>query len=178
MKRRFADGREVLKFTAETLLLRLVGLIPPPRVHLVRYAGIFASRASGREALTGRSRNDEPAASASASATAEDLERTRVDLPTLCQTPRPNDPGRPRRLDWAQLLRRAFAIDVLVCPRCQGPMCLIGVVEAPAVIRRIMAHLGLHAAPARAGPQLTLRAGRIDTLLETFDGIDPPAPVD
>lgn len=169
-----SDGREVLTCTAEALLLRLIGLIPPPRVHLVRYAGIFASRARGRNALTGRRRSDEPAASSSA----EGLALTRVDLPTLCQTPRPNDPARPRRLDWATLLRRTFAIDVRVCPRCQGPMRLIGVVEAPAVIRQILTHLGLRAAPARAGPRLTVRAGRIDMLLETFDDLDPPAPVD
>lgn len=57
-------------------------------------------------------------------------------------------------------------------------MRLIGVVEAPAVIRQILTHLGLRAAPARAGPRLTVRAGRIDMLLETFDDLDPPAPVD
>ena len=147
-------------------------------MHLVRYAGIFASRARGRDALTGRRRSDEPAASAGTEDGAEGLDLPRVDLPMLCRTPGPNDPERPRRLDWAQLLRRAFAIDVRVCPRCQGPMRLISLVESPAVIRRILAHLGLHAAPVRAGPRLTVRAGRIDALLETFDGVDPPAPVD
>jgi hypothetical protein len=39
MKRRFSDGRQVLRFSGEALLLRLAALIPPPRVHLVRYGG-------------------------------------------------------------------------------------------------------------------------------------------
>lgn len=174
MKRRFSDGREVLHFPAEALLLRLIGLIPPPRVHLVRYAGIFAARARARDALTGRRRLDEQATSRGA----EDLDLPRVDLATLCRTPGPRDPLRPRRLDWAQLLRRAFAIDVTVCARCQGPMRLISVIEAPAVIRRILAHLGSSTVPARAGPRLCVPAGRIDALLDPFDGVDPPAPLD
>jgi len=32
----------------------------------------------------------------------------------------PDDPGRPRRLGWAVLLKRTYAVDVLVCARCQG----------------------------------------------------------
>jgi hypothetical protein len=40
------------------------------------------------------------------------------------------EPQRPplsnrKRLSWAELLKRVFAIDVLVCPRCEGPRKLI-----------------------------------------------------
>jgi hypothetical protein len=34
----------------------------------------------------------------------------------------PGDPARERRLEWAKLLKRVFALDVLVCARCTGPM--------------------------------------------------------
>jgi hypothetical protein len=175
MKRRYSDGREVLHFAGEALLLRLIALIPPPRTHLVRYAGIFAPRARGRDAVTGARRSDGPV-SASSAKSLDHLPR--VDLATLCRTPGPSHPTRARRLDWATLLRRSFALDVLVCPRCQGPMRLISVVESPAVIGKILAHLGLSVAPARAGPRLALQQGHIDALSDAFDGLDPPSPLD
>ena len=55
----------------------------------------------------------------------------------------PDDPGRARRLSWASLFRRVWREDVLVCGRCGGAMRLIAVIEAPAVIEKILKHLGL-----------------------------------
>jgi hypothetical protein len=175
MKRCFADGRQLLRFTGEALLLRLIALIPPPRVHLVRYAGIFAPHARGRYALTGRGLHDKHVPAAPGTALRE---RSSVDLPALCRVPAPSDAARPRRLDWAQLLRRAFALDVLVCPRCQGPMRLISVIESPTVIRRILTHRGLSPTPARAGPRIAFPADLRDEVIDaagTFDGVDTPA---
>ena len=43
MKRRLGDGREVLILEPRELLRRLATLVPPPRAHLVRYHGVFAS---------------------------------------------------------------------------------------------------------------------------------------
>jgi uncharacterized protein YbaR (Trm112 family) len=40
-------------------------------------------------------------------------------------------------------MRRAFELEVLVCPRCGGRMRLIATIEDPRVIQRILAHLGL-----------------------------------
>jgi hypothetical protein len=40
-------------------------------------------------------------------------------------------------------MRRAFDLDVLRCPRCAGRMQLIATIDDPAVIQRILAHLGL-----------------------------------
>ena len=62
-----------------------------------------------------------------------------------------------RGASWAQLMRRAFEIDVLACPRCDGRLRLIALIETSGVARRILTHLGLPAdvprpAPARAPP--------------------------
>ena len=51
------------------------------------------------------------------------------------------------RLDWAALLKRVFAIDVMVCARCDGPMRVIACLEEPAVVARILRHLGLSTKP-------------------------------
>jgi hypothetical protein len=65
--------------------------------------------------------------------------------------------ARPVYRAWADLMRRAFESDVLACSRCGGRMIVLATIEDPAVIRRILTHLGLsleagEAAPSRAPP--------------------------
>jgi hypothetical protein len=43
---------------------------------------------------------------------------------------------------WAELLERTFAVDVLVCPGCQGRMRLLAVVKNPLSIARYLAAAG------------------------------------
>ena len=55
-------------------------------------------------------------------------------------------PGRPpslchTALIWAQRLKRVFKIDVETCATCGRTMKVSATVEAPAVIKRILAHL-------------------------------------
>src|SRR2546422_28030 len=47
----------------------------------------------------------------------------------------------PRHWAWAALMRRAFDLDVLACPRCGGGLRLIATVEDPEAIRPILAAL-------------------------------------
>ena len=51
------------------------------------------------------------------------------------------------RMRWAQLLKRVFDIDIERCPHCGGQLKLIAAIEEPAVIQRILTHLGLAAQP-------------------------------
>jgi hypothetical protein len=58
---------------------------------------------------------------------------------------------------WADLMRRAFDVDVLACRCCGGRLRLLALLEAGAVTARILRHLGLPsdvppARPARAPP--------------------------
>jgi hypothetical protein len=55
-----------------------------------------------------------------------------------------------RASSWAALMHRAFAIDVLACPHCGGRLRLIATLHDPAVIRKLLEHLGM----ARSGPSL------------------------
>jgi hypothetical protein len=55
----------------------------------------------------------------------------------------PDDPERARRLAWADLFQRTFREDVLVCQRCGGEMRVLAVIEDPAVIEKVLRHLGL-----------------------------------
>jgi hypothetical protein len=62
---------------------------------------------------------------------------------------RPNARGadagtnRARGQQWAALMQRTFGFDVLACPRCGGRLRPVSLIEAAAVIDRILRHLGL-----------------------------------
>src|SRR2546425_4751281 len=67
----------------------------------------------------------------------------------------PAGPELPRasgRLPWATLLRRVFAIEVLVCPRCAGPRRILDTVTEPEAVRRLLGALGLAAQPPPGRP--------------------------
>jgi hypothetical protein len=180
MKRTFSDGTRELRLTPLELLRRLCVLIPPPRVHVTRYHGIFAPNARHRRAVTGQGRGRRsrrpavppvvvappatgvppdpataegvpPAVPASAPPSAN-------DRPASAQLGAPPDsPLRPRTLPWAELLRRVHELDALRCNRCPGRRRVIAFITDPEVVTAILAHLGLPTqppslAPARAPP--------------------------
>jgi hypothetical protein len=47
---------------------------------------------------------------------------------------------------------RSFEIDVLVCPGCGGRLRLLATIEDPAVISKILSHLGIAAERPRPAP--------------------------
>jgi hypothetical protein len=49
-------------------------------------------------------------------------------------------------------MRRVFDLDVLACPRCGGRLRLIATVVDPAVVGKILAHLGLLPPAGSPGP--------------------------
>ena len=57
-------------------------------------------------------------------------------------------------MSWARLLKRVFEFDLEHCPQGGGEFRIIAAIEEPAVIVRILTHLGL---PARAPPRSPAR---------------------
>ncbi len=108
------------------MLEKLAALVPPPRVHQVRYGGCLAAHSKLRGAITPTPRQqgvEEEARPASS------------------------------RWGWARLLTRVFAIDMARCPRChQGTLRLIAAITDPPIIRRILTHLKLAADPPPIAP--------------------------
>ena len=136
----WADGTTHLAFTPTAFLERLAVLVPRPRVNLVLYHGLLAPRAAWRAEVVPRN-----APRATADAHVDRLESGVRRRPSV------------RGATWADLMRRAFEVDVLACLRCGGRLRLIALIEASAVARRILRHLGLPAdvprpALARAPP--------------------------
>lgn len=118
-------------------LERLAALIPRPRINLVLYHGVLAPRAAWRARVV-PARIDEASTASAPEATA-------------------HRHGRPANRTWADLMQRSFGFDVLACPHCSGRLTLVALIQAPAVIERILTHLGFPVdvpamQPSRAPP--------------------------
>jgi hypothetical protein len=132
--KRMVNGRTVLELTGVELLRKLSILIPPPRVHMTRFHGVYAPNARWRPHIVPARARD--AASA-------------CDVPSEMSTrPKPS----ASRIDWASLLRRVFKVDVLCCKKCGGRMKVIAVIEEPSAIEKILRHLGLPPVPLSTAP--------------------------
>ncbi|MFO0392172.1 MAG: transposase, partial [Planctomycetota bacterium] len=178
LKRRFADGTTAVGMSNAVLMERLCALVPPPRKHLVTYHGVLAPAAGLRPKVVPRQTavGEEEGAGAAAGCRhgaggGGDSEAAGADNAATPATPAaatvcrqqaqcrararlwvPHRGGRRRsrrqRLQWADLLRRTFGIDVLVCPLCAGPRRVLAAIHDPAAIARVLGALGLTAAGA------------------------------
>jgi hypothetical protein len=145
-RRPFRDGSTHVVLRLHEFIGRLAALIPRPRAHLVTYYGVFAPAASARdrvvpappaEHLVEKSPRCEPRAATKADA----------QPPELVAKPR-------KPYSWAELLRRVYRVEALVCDRCGGPRRLLAAIFERDAIRKLLAHLGLPTEP------LTIQAAR------------------
>ena len=120
MKTPWPDGTSVLVFNGVELIGRLAALVPPPKLHAVRYFGIFAPNAKLRPLVVPKPLKPKP--SPACCILSDDTEKSRYG----------------RRTPWAQLLQMVFGIDVLQCPKCSSRMQRIAFLTQPRVIRRFL----------------------------------------
>ena len=57
------------------------------------------------------------------------------------------------RIDWAKLLHRTYAVDVLRCGRCGGRLRVLAAITEKVTAKKILAHLGLPTEPIVARPR-------------------------
>ena len=130
LKSAWRDGTTHIRMSPLEFMQRLAALVPRPRLHLIRFHGALAPNAGLRAAIV-------PGPAHNASVPADEHAH-----------------GAPARLGWARLLKRVFDIDLEHCPQCGAEFKIIAAIEEPAVIVRILTHLGL---PARAPPRSPAR---------------------
>jgi hypothetical protein len=132
-----------LLLTPDELMARLATLVPPPRVHAVRYHGVFAPNAKVRRQVVPRPPDEVPRPPEA---------RATVPSPASARAsaaPGPFTASLARyRVPWAELLKKVFAVEALQCPECGGAMKLIAFIAEETTARRILEHLGLDATPA------------------------------
>ena len=148
LKRPWSDGTWAKLFQPQDLISKVIALLPAPGANLLRFHGQFAPGARWRPVIAAVAATKRKQASA-----LRDEEQ------------------RQRRMSWSFLLKRSFAVDVLVCPHCGGHRELLALIEHKPTVRKILEHLGLESEPpafaAPRGPPLL--AG-----LEASATDDPP----
>jgi len=143
LKKPWSDGTTSVVFEPLAFMARLASLVPPPRMHRTRYHGLWAPHAAHR-AMVVVHREEEDSCGHGEKNEAAGMKR--------------------KRYDWASLLARVFAIDILTCPRCgTAAMQRLAVVVRRESVRAILASVGL---PADS-PELT--PNRRPQQAEVFD---------
>jgi hypothetical protein len=132
MKRPLPDGRTHLGMTGMELLRKLAPLVPPPKLHLLRFHGVFAPNAKVRSLVVPKP----PAPTAE-------------PAPAPAETPRKASSS-PYRLDWASALKRVYGTEILACP-CGGRRRILAFIEKPSAVKAILDHLGLPSLPLPLG---------------------------
>ena len=124
LKTAWNDGTTHLEFEPLDFMSKLAALVPPPRTHLVRYAGVFAPNHKLRKWVIPKPPEK---------AVAE------CDGHTAKTPPKPQ-----HRLSWALLMKRVFEVDVTLCPKCQTKgMQVIAQITKTDAIHAILRSAGL-----------------------------------
>ena len=123
LKTPYRDGTTHLVIEPLDFMARLAALVPPPRMHLTRYHGVFAPHSKLRAAVTPAHRG--------------------MGAPQSRPAADAGKPPTPRHvaMSWARRLKRVFGIEIEGCARCGGKLKVIASIEEPQVIAKILAHL-------------------------------------
>tara|TARA_R110000868_G_scaffold130531_1_gene340230 strand:+ start:156 stop:659 length:504 start_codon:yes stop_codon:yes gene_type:complete len=103
---------------------KLAALIPPPRLNLIRFFGVFAPNSNLRAQVTASQRGK--------------------NSPKLVKQQEcgSDKPYHARGMSWAQRLKRVFNIDINECEKCQKHnVSIIACIINVHVIKKILAHL-------------------------------------
>jgi hypothetical protein len=130
------------KIDALEFLARVITQIPEPKRHLLFYYGHYANVVRGRRKIS------QPTEQADSSHN-ERHERHERQQDELTLSPARKQALRRR---WADLIRRVFELDPLLCP-CGGKLRVIAFITQPRVIRKILEYLKDKANRDRAPPQ-------------------------
>ena len=112
------DRKSRKVFNALDWLARLVTHIPGRYEHTVRYYGYFSNKSRGM--------------------------RKKADTDDTIPAIMPNEmSSKEARKNWARLIQKIYEIDPLVCPKCQGQMKIISIIDDFEIIDMILKHLNL-----------------------------------
>jgi len=122
LKTAYRDGTTHVIFSPLDFIARLASLVPPPRVNLTRFHGVFAPNSWYRRLII-------PKQDEKGRAIGADKGHTQ------------NESERRSKMSWAQRLKRVFNIEITVCEHCGGKVKIIACIEDQAIIDKILAHV-------------------------------------
>jgi hypothetical protein len=117
-------------FTATDFLAAITQHIPEKGAQTVKYYGYYSNKTRGQRRLCHSERSEE----------------------SLTSNPSDQSPAPARRIPsktWRELIKRAWDVDPMLCPKCGGEMRLISLIEEADVIEKILRHLALWEGPVR-----------------------------
>ena len=129
--------REVEAFDPGEFLARVIMHIPEPRRHLVRYYGWYSNVSRGKRRKAGPGR--------------ESAGETDIGVPSRAARAEARD-ARALRRSWAQLIKRIYEVDPLVCPSCGSEMKVIAFITEHGVVDAILRHLERKQGQEARGP--------------------------
>ncbi len=126
-------------FDPAEFLARVIMHIPEPRRHLVRYYGWYSNVSRGKRARQVEAVTDTgPCDGEQARSTPSDRDHS--------------PDGHALRRSWAQLIKRIYEVDPLVCPSCGSEMKVIAFITEHEVVDAILRHLAKAGARHPRGP--------------------------
>ena len=110
-------------FTPLDLIGKLAALVPPPRLNLTRFYGVFAPNSKVRAEVTASQRGK--------------------NSPRLAEHLKESDkPYQASSMSWAQRLKRVFNVDITQCEACEKfSVTIIACITDAVVINKILSHL-------------------------------------
>jgi hypothetical protein len=122
-----APGEEI---DACEYVARVLAHVPDPKRHLVHYYGAYSNVARGKR------------------------KKARAGLQSAQdEAPEEMTPEQAaRRRSWAELIRRVYEVDPLICTKCGGEMRVVAFITEPPVIEKILDHLRRRDRAGRAPP--------------------------
>jgi len=142
MKRTWKDGTHAIVLVPLDFIARLCALVPPPYFNLTRFHGVLAPHAKLRAEVV--------PSLADVVCEPQQLELFTFDNITNLFDVQPTNElpaSKAGRHPWAQLLKRTFAVDVMVCPKCSSNMKLVEMATTPDAIQKGLAKAGLAPIP-------------------------------
>jgi len=138
LKTRWSDGTTHLLFTLSEFIEKLSALIPPPKSHLVRWAGVFAPNSPYRKKIT-----------------------LRPEIKKGFQFKGETEKSGFKNYSWSKMLAHVFKIDVTKCESCGGDMVPICSVIERDSVKRYLSHIGLDPDPPPRAPARSVQ-GALD----------------
>ncbi len=137
LKTPYNDGTTHVFFEPLDFMAKLAALVPPPRLNLVRFYGVFAPNATVRAEVTAAKRGKH----------SPKLDEALKDTDKPCRS----EPYHARSMSWAQRLKRVFNMDITQCESCtKHNVKIIACITDTIVIKKLLDHLDKIASPITA----------------------------
>ena len=125
LKSEWSDGTRAMSFTPHEFIEKLIAIIPPPRIHGVRFHGVLAPSAEDRKKVVPH----------------------KVERPVQGELFEVKCNKRTKRTSWAELLKRTFHVDLNSCLLCGGEVKFQRAVLKKSEILEILTAAGLSPTP-------------------------------